>query len=266
MPPGSAIWPEMFRSTAAAWIVVPLALLALVTAAAKRRSVWLALGLVAAPLIATWVVSQGPISVFWSRYLLFLLPVLVLAAGFRLASLRWPAVSVVALLAVAAITLPDQAAVRSPDAHDAAFYPYNGLFTERPGQYASYRQLADVLRAGYQPGDAIVYADRQNFWFTDTGVDYYLRGDRPRDVLLDRTAVQADNLSATEHTDYAARLAGVRRVWVVGVGERKDPLAGSPALLVPPAAPAKAAALRAGFTTTSVSTVPGFTIALMTAR
>jgi len=264
-PPGSAVWPQMFRSTAAAWIIVPLALLAVVTGRRNRRDAWLAVGMFAAPIVAVWLVSQGPISVYWARYLLFVLPSLAVAAGLRLAALRWPVVSVAALLAFAAVTIPDQAAVRSPDAHDAAFYPYT-MFSERPGQYASYERLAGVISAGYRPGDAIVYSNRQGIWFADTGIDYYLRGDRPRDVLLDRSAVQADNLWAVEHTDYATRLAGVRRVWVVGVGERRDPLAGSPLLFVQPAAPAEAAALRSGFTVSTVTTVPGFTVALMTAR
>jgi len=52
----------------------------------------------------------------------------------------------------------------------------------------------------------------------------------------------------------------------VGQGERQDPFAGSRKLAVPPAAPAKVAALTQVFQVSQVSHVPGFTLSLMTRR
>ncbi|WP_086789734.1 glycosyltransferase family 39 protein, partial [Crossiella equi] len=210
VPPGSALWPQLLRSTTMAWVLLALALAAL--AVGPRRRVAGALAAFAGPVVAIWAASQAGPSFFFARYLVFLLPLLAVAAGVTVAALRLPAVIAAVLVVVAGASVPDQLATRAVASHEAAFYPYE-MFSEHPGQYADYRGLAALLRQA-QDGDAVVYSDRGNFWFTDTGVDYHLRGAGPRDVFLDRTPAQANALGAVEGTDHAARLADVRRVWV----------------------------------------------------
>ncbi|MGO1051539.1 glycosyltransferase family 39 protein [Crossiella sp. CA198] len=263
-PADSMMWPQLFRSAATAWIVLALALAALLLPQRRRAAGILAVA--GAPILVLWAASQAGPSFFFARYLVFLLPVLVVTAGVTLAAARPQAVLVLALAAVAAITVPDQLAARSPGSHDAAFYPY-AMFTEGPGQYADYRRLADRLRRDAREGDMIVYANRPDFWFTDTALDYHWRTpDRPRDVFLDRDPIANANLAGTETTAYAARLAGANRVWVIGVGERQDPFAGSPALVAFPARPDKAAAVQAQFALAEVEQTTGFTVALMHRR
>ncbi|GAA2785494.1 hypothetical protein GCM10010452_11940 [Crossiella cryophila] len=263
-PADSMMWPQLFRSAATAWLVLALALASLLLSQRRRAAGMLAVAGV--PILALWAASQAGPSFFFARYLVFLLPVLVIAAGVTLAAIRPPAVLALALAATAAITVPDQLAARSPGSHDAAFYPY-ALFAERPGQYADYRQLADRLRREAREGDVLVYANRPDFWFTDIALDYHWRSaDRPRDVFLDRDPLANANLTGTEATAYAARLAGANRVWVIGVGERQDPFAGSPALMAFPARPDKAAAVQGQFVATGVEQLPGFTVALMQRR
>ncbi|SDC27822.1 glycosyltransferase family 39 protein [Actinokineospora iranica] len=265
-PPDSAVWPQTFRSAWVAWIVLGLAVLAVVVAK-RRQEAALALGMFVLPLVVLWVASQAGKSFYFPRYFVFLLPVAAVAAGITLAAARRPAVWATALAAVAAAGFADQAAARSPDSHDHAFYPYPNMFSEYPGQHAAYTQLAERIRTGFRPGDAIVYPDRPNFWFTDTAIAYYLRGEpAPRDVFLAKSAVDNASLFASDTTDYADRLRGTNRVWVVGLGERRDWFAANPRLFAPPPSPAKVAAVTGDFETAEVSRVPGFTLTLMTRR
>lgn len=262
----SEVWPEVFRSSAVAWVVLGLAVLAVVVDR-RRREVTTVYALFFLPLCALWIASQGSVSFYFFRYFVFLLPVAAVAAGVTLAAIRIRPLVGVALLAIAALGFTDQQAVRAPNAHDTAFYPVDTAFAEYSGQYAAYSQLAALIEDGLRPGDAIVYADRSNPWFTDTAIAYYFRDKTPpRDIFLAESPTQDANLSAIEATDYAARLVGTSRVWVVGQGERQDPFAGSRRLFVPPAAPAKVAALTQSFKVSQLSHVSGFTLALMVRR
>jgi mannosyltransferase len=71
-----------------------------------------------------------------------------------------------------------------------------------------------------------------------------------------RDQISLADLRATECDQPARCLAPVTRVWLLVVGRRTDPLAGMP--------PAKAAALRDGFTLSRRWTVSGLTVALLT--
>ena len=95
---------------------------------------------------------------------------------------------------------------------------------------SDYRTAAAIIRGQQQPGDAIAYAARSRAM--RSGLDYYLRHDaeRPRDVLLARSAAEIGHLTAEEHKPTTARLRATSRLWVLVAGTHEDPLAVRPEL------------------------------------
>ncbi|MEV4480572.1 glycosyltransferase family 39 protein [Micromonospora coxensis] len=151
-----------------------------------------------------------------------------------------PPVAVVALAGL--LGLPDQASLRQTHG-----WPRSAT--------VDYRGAAEIVRAGQEPGDAIVYWPRDGWLFLDLGVSYHL-GERPRDVLALRDQRQRADFWVTECPRPADCLAGVRRVWLVVAGRRPDPLTVVPA--------ATGDALRDGYTVTRRWHRPNLTIALLT--
>jgi mannosyltransferase len=153
----------------------------------------------------------------------------------------------------ALIGLPDQSAIRQPEAHNWWTYP-----SPAADDPANYLGAALVIRQHERPGDAIVYK-RNDYWFLDTGIAYYLRGEpKPADVLLARTPVQDGTLHARECANSASclRRAG-RRLWVVYRGAKHDPFTSLK--------PAKASTIRAaGYKVSHVYEADGITVVLMT--
>ncbi|MEJ3743960.1 glycosyltransferase family 39 protein [Actinomycetes bacterium KLBMP 9797] len=227
----------VFRSALLAGITIGLA--ALGWAAHARRGAALA-ACAALPVIILWSAGQAT-QVWVPRYLTFTLPFLCVLGGAALATTRLRGALVV-LAAFLAISGPDQRAIR--ESRDA----------RGPLDYAA---AADIVEGRQQPGDTIVYAPRGGWRFLDTGMDYHLRdGPRPRDVLLRQSRTESGSLWATDCDRPAECLAGVERVWVVALGEQKDPLR--------PMERHKAAALRQAYLVAQTWTVPGLTVALLT--
>jgi mannosyltransferase len=156
------------------------------------------------------------------RYLLVVLvPLALLAALTVVARLRGDggrAVPVLRLLlvlvVVAGTAYPGQRAIRAPTAKNGP----------------DYRRIASIVAQHQQPGDGMVFEIRSRAM--RAGVEYYLRryDTSPRDVLQRRRAADVGRLTADEYPDAAARLAGVRRVWLMVSGPRRDPSTGYPAL------------------------------------
>jgi mannosyltransferase len=140
------------------------------------------------------------------------------------------------LLVFAAAAVPGQIAVRGPTVKNGG----------------DYRTVAGIIRRRQAPGDVIVYQPGRTM---RAGVGFYLRHDAgaPRDILLRSPAADRGLLVAAEYPDPAARLAGVRRIWLVVGGRRADPLAGRRDL---------AAALTGRFRRVARWTAKGITVAL----
>lgn len=227
---------HVFRSTLIAGITVGLAALGWATHARRGAAVAACAVL---PAVILW--SAGQLTQVWvPRYLTFTLPFLCVLGGAALATARLRG-GLAVLAAVLLISGPDQRAIR--ESKDI-----------RPLDYAA---AAAIVAERQQPGDTIVYAPRGGWRFLDTATDYHLRdGPRPRDVLLKQSRTELDSLWASDCDRPAECLAGVARVWVVALGEQKDPLR--------PMERQKAAALRSGYAATQIWTVPGLTVALFT--
>jgi mannosyltransferase len=148
---------------------------------------------------------------FLPRYLVFTTPAWAVLAGVALVRLRLSLVCLgIAVLAV--LSLPSQLQQRTPGGHNQAT-----------------AQIATVLDAREQLGDAIVYADDEpdGTWTARDAVARYVSADRrPIDALAVTPPRHGGRLLATECSDPVPCLGKPQRVWVVRLGTLDDPLAG----------------------------------------
>jgi mannosyltransferase len=158
------------------------------------------------------IAVSAVVPMFLPRYLVYTTPGWCLLAGVALARLR-PQWNIALLLVIAGLGLPSQLEMRSAGGHE----------------HQATRQLADVLTANEQPGDAVVYADDEpvGSWTARDAVAHYVPAQRrPRDALAATPPRHAGLLLATECTVVEQCLADTGRVWVVRIGALDDPLAG----------------------------------------
>jgi mannosyltransferase len=209
-----SVWPKAFASSWMSWAVTALAALALVRY--RRRAAFPA-AVALTPLAAIWLASLGDLSYFFSKYLLFLMPVWAVLAGAGLAALSWKptrlwiAAPVVGLAGLAALAIPGQIAMRGGLSHSYYTYP-----DPRPRSPMAYRDAAGVIAKDYQPGDAIVY--QRKFWWLmqEEGVSYYLPKDvKPHDIFLKQSAAARNELDSTECAVARECFRNERRVWIV---------------------------------------------------
>ncbi|MEH1123562.1 glycosyltransferase family 39 protein [Micromonospora sp. CPCC 206061] len=225
----------VFRSGMLAGITIGLA--ALGWAMHARWGAPLALCAVG-PAVLLW--TAGQVTQVWvPRYLTFTVPFLCLLAGAALAEVRLRgALAVVATFLL--ISAPDQRVIRR--SHDT--------------QPLDYQAAAAIIREHQRLGDGIAYAPRGGWRFLDTAMDYHLRDDRPDDVLLKQNRAALGSFWASDCDRPADCLNDVDRVWVLAVGDQRDPLR--------PMERPKADAIRATYTLAESWTVPGLTVALYT--
>jgi len=205
------VWSTIFGSYVAAAAVPLFAALA----CAFRRERWTAAvaAMATIPLFVVLVVSQFGTSYFVGRYLLFLLPASAMLAGAGLTALRSRWVGVAGIIAMAAVTLPDQREIRSAGSHDWWNYPRS----PRP-EAVSYSAAARVIARGYEAGDGVAYPPGQRFTMIQPGIAFYLPArDRLRDIFAIGTAAQAAGFEEPQTHNPTAVLAASRpaRIWVV---------------------------------------------------
>ncbi len=238
------VLPSLFGSGAVAAGLLAVAASACVRRASRPAA--LQAGLLAVlPLLAVWVLSQGPSSYWTGRYLLFTVPAWAMLAGAGVgAGAGTPGrrgVRPALLLVLGALALPTQWGLRAADAHDD--YDLKGA--------------AALVAADYRPGDAIVPPrGGASYLMVDLGLRYYLpRSDRLRDVFVRTDAVRLNDFFALECPVPADCLGPDPRVWVVAVGDSPDPYAGL--------SPAQAEALGSRYTPVRTSHTGGLTLTLL---
>src|SRR5262249_28107682 len=151
---------RLFASGVVAGLIVGLALAGFARERWRPYAFGAALALV--PSAALWLLSPGPHSYWMTPYALVSprrLPVLAAALTNRLKAPA--ALAALAAVVVALVGIPDQRAIRNVESHDVWNYP------EPNPQFFNYSGLAATLAANLQPGDGIVYAERQHFWLAD---------------------------------------------------------------------------------------------------
>jgi len=282
----NGLWPELFASTPVALAVILFALASVVTLTGARQRVLagyaLAVGIL--PIVAVWIVSQGPDSYWTFRYMLFTVPAWSVAAGLgvavtaeRLPRLRWPrlrlrrfasawrpgyaTVATALVVAVAALGAHDQLDIRKPLAHNLWAFPV----TMANGEPVDYRAAAAVIAANQRPGDGIAYqVDDQNHYEADAAIGYYLRGrPLPKTVFQAETPAQADALQPVECANPSSCITGAPRIWLVYV-DRLARNASNPFTAIPGN---EVSYLESrGYQTQALYQEDGITVALLTVR
>jgi mannosyltransferase len=189
---------------------------------------------------AALVLVSLALPMFLPRYLVFTTPAWAQLVGVALVRWRMP-LACLGIAVLAALGLPAQLQQRTPGGH---------------GQATG--QIAEVLRAQEQPGDAIVYADDEpgGSWTLRDAVARYVPADvLPHDALAITPPRHAGQLLATECPDPQLCLNDAERVWVVRLGTLDDPLA--------EVGPDKEDLLRQDYQVTRIWYPDGITMALL---
>jgi mannosyltransferase len=244
---------NLFYSTSVAAAVILLAILAWVV---DRRAAAFATALAVVPVAAVWLVSQGPHSFFFPRYLLVTVGAWAMLAGIGLARVDVRAAAAVVLV-VAVFGAGDQQVIRSPGAHNWAYYPVGEGVT-----YPDYAGAAAIIARQVRTGDGIVYPAGEPGWLLiGLGVQYYLEQDLrhgalvPDQLFLAGAAVQLQHLYPVYCQQPAACLGDAPRVWVVVSGDTRSPY--------DDVTPAQAALLRSNYRLSFRQKVPSLTVFLL---
>jgi mannosyltransferase len=245
---------NLFYSTSVAAAFILLAILAW---AMDRRAAALATALAVVPVAAVWVVSQGPHSFFFPRYLLMTVGAWAILAGVGLARVD-VRVAAAAVLAFAIFGAGDQQVIRSPGAHNWAYYPVGTGVA-----YPDYAGAAAIIAREARASDGVVYpAGTQEWLMIGPGVQYYLEQDLrdgalvPRQLFLAGGSVQLHHLYPVFCKEPAACLGHDPRVWVVVSGDTRNPYADVTS--------GQAVALRSDYRVSYRKYVPGLTVFLLT--
>jgi mannosyltransferase len=211
---------NLFYSTSVAAALIILALLA--WAVAWREAAFLT-ALAIAPVVAVWLISQGPHSYFFPRYLLVTVGAWAILAGIGLSRLD-ARIAAAAVLVVAVLGAGDQQVIREPGAHNWPQYPVGS-----GNSYLDYAGAATFIAGQAKAGDGIVYQSKQAPWLmVGYGLQYYLARDMPhgvpvpRELFIRQTAAQAGTLYPILCQHPAACLGAEPRIWVVGSGRLKN--------------------------------------------
>ena len=162
----SSLARNLFYSTSVAAAVIVLGFLAWVSWRAAASATAMAV----LPAGAVWLLSQGPHSYFFGRYLLFTIGAWAILAGIGLSRLD-VRLAAVAVLVIAVFGAGDQQVIREPGAHSWAAYPAG-----YGGYYLDYAGAASMIAGEARAGDGIVYREGSVWWeMIGPGLQYYLR-------------------------------------------------------------------------------------------
>jgi mannosyltransferase len=243
---------NLFYSTSVAAALIVLALLA--WAVARREAAFIT-AIAIMPVVAVWLVSQGPHSYFFPRYLLLTVAAWAVLAGIGLSRLD-AKIAAAAVAVVAVLGAGDQQVIRTPGAHSWAYYPAGW-----GGSYYDYAGAAQIIAQRARPGDGAVYQGKLRWLLIGTGVQYYLERDLPRGVPLPRQLfvpqqlAQDDALYPAACLRPAACLGQEPRIWVVESGEHQVPATNLTL--------AETALLRRSYRVSLVRHIPGLTVFLL---
>jgi len=201
---------------------------------------WLLVCWAVVPVLVLYLVSVTALPLYYTRYLLFTAPALVLLAAAGLTGRL--KLGLVVVLAVALVGVPQQLAYRASDGH----------------RYGT-REVARLINRYYQPGDGIAYALNEPVipWGARDLVARYVRPDRrPTDVFAVSPQRSDGRFLAQECADaqLGVCLGETPRLWVIRYRTHPDPLAGIGS--------AKEVVLRQEYAVTKVWLVTAFTVAL----
>ncbi len=213
------IWPALFAGTLVSVAVLICAGLPLGWRRGRLSALEFAL-MGAVPIAAVWVAStEGQVSYWLARYVLFTLPAWAVLAGAGIAGLRPRKLGAAVLVAIALLAAPDQSFMRTVGSHDWFTYPAPppyGLSTHT----VDFRGAARIVEAGYRPGDGVVYLHGPVAY---RSVDYGVGSELPksikmRDVFVQETAADRNDIWAAYCAEPVKCLGSEPRLWVVTLG------------------------------------------------
>ena len=243
---------NLFYSTSVATAFILLAILAW---AVDRRPAAFATAFAVVPVAAVWLVSQGPHAFFFPRFLLPTVGAWAMLAGIGLARVDARAAAAV-VLTLALLGAGDQQVIRSPGAHNWAYYPVGSGAT-----YPDFAGAAAIIAREARAGDGIVYPPGGQGWqMINLGVQYYLERDLghgalPHQLFLAGAAAQLQHLYPVVCNDPAACLGHAPRTWVVVSGDTTNPYGDLTS--------AQAAVLRSNYRLSHLQHVPSLTVFLL---
>jgi mannosyltransferase len=256
LPVFSSFARNLFYSTSVAAAFILLAALAW---AVDRQAAAAATALAVLPVGVVWLVSQGPHSYFFPRYILLTVGAWAMLAGIGLARVD-VRMAAAAIVAIAVFGAGDQQVIRTAGAHNWAYYPAGA-----GGTYPDYAGAARVIARQVRVGDGIVYpAGAQEWQMIGLGVQYYLEQDLrhgsrvPQELFLAPAAAQLHHLFPVFCAQAVACLGQHRRTWVVVSGDTASPYAD--------VLPAQAAALAGVYRASYRKPVGGMTVFLLVER
>jgi mannosyltransferase len=195
---------------------------------------------------AAGLAAAAQVTPLWvARYLLFVLPAWALLAAMTLRGLTILR-GLVAVLAVGALAIPAQVAIRDVGGHDLAS-----------------RDIAAVIKANDLPGDTVLFgpfANADQRTSRDAVLRYLSPDERPLDKLMVQPPRTKGSLGAQEcpDVDVPSCFGNPSRVWVVRRGKLTNPLEGIGV--------AKEQLLRQNFVQSEIWPLKGFTVALYTRK
>lgn len=157
-------WNLFYSAPVAAAVLV----LGLFAWTARRAAAAVAASLAVLPVLAVWLLSQGPHSYFLPRYLLYTLIGWTLLAGIGLSRIQWPQ-AIACVLAIALLGASDQQMIRQTGAHDWPTYPAGAA----GDYYLDYAGVASRIAGQARPGDGLWYP-MNNWQMIGPGIRYYL--------------------------------------------------------------------------------------------
>jgi mannosyltransferase len=247
---------NLFYSTSVAAALIILAVLA--WSVAWREAAFMT-AVAVAPVAAVWLVSQGPYSYFYPRYLLLTVGAWAILAGIALSRLD-PKIAIAGVCVIAILGAGDQQVIRAPGAHNWPSYPVG-----RGVSYVDYAQAAQVVTRQARAGDGLIYQgqqDKRHGWLMiGYGLQYYLGRDArpgvpvPRELFIAETSAQAAGLYPVPCRQPAACLGAEPRIWVVSIRSAKTPYSAVTS--------AEAALLRSRYRLSYLQRFPGLTVFLL---
>jgi mannosyltransferase len=195
---------NLFFSTSVAAAVVILGVLAW---AADWQAAAFATAMAVLPAAAVWLLSQGPHSYFFGRYLLFTVGAWAILAGIALSRLD-PRPAAVAVLVIGVFGAGDQQVVRTTRAHSWASYP-----GDPAAYYLDYAGAAAAIAHSARAEDGIIYREGRESWkIIAPGLEYYLQQDMPHGVPVPRELFVAATVPQSSQVNPQA-CAGPPRAW-----------------------------------------------------
>ncbi|PZE94809.1 hypothetical protein DEI95_05140 [Curtobacterium sp. MCBD17_008] len=195
------------------WIIVIAGVIAVLVVRRIRpwsRALEVALPAIIVPIVAVIVVSVVVQPLYNARYLTFTAPFVAVLIGVALGAVRWRLVSVIGVVLVAALCVPQIAAQRAPDHKTGSHWREAAAYITAKRAHLPNKSGIDGVYYGPLPGHPIRTTEYVSSAYPSAFIGF-------RDLTIVKNAASIGQLWAERLPPKAALpLDGVGRVWYVG--------------------------------------------------